>query len=196
MLLIPRPRFLGTLLLGVIVKGAILAHIVNHDPIEQSLAAPVTLLLVGLVAVVSSPFDIRRLISTRRLDGNAEMQRFVGNPSLIHAEGPITPSDLADRMGFARASVTAIIDQLEAKQLVRRVPHPSDGRSLGRVRPGRPHVLAPVYCPFFESLADMVEEYTAAELDVIARAFDDVATRQKAAADQLDSTIKDAEADS
>jgi hypothetical protein len=53
--------------------------------------------------------------------------------------------------------------------------------------PAAVHVLAPVYGPFFESLAEMVENYTIAELGLIARAFDDVATRQKVAADDLNS---------
>lgn len=113
---------------------------------------------------------------------------------VIQTEGPMTPSDLADLMGFARPSVTAMIDRLETKQLLRRVPNPTDGRSLlVEFDPAAVNVLAPVYGPFFESLAEMVENYTIAELALMARAFDDVATRQKVAADHLDSvaTAKD-----
>jgi len=115
---------------------------------------------------------------------------------VIQTEGPMTPSDLADRMGFARPSVTAMIDRLETKQLLCRVPNPTDGRSLlVEFDPAAVSVLAPVYGPFFESLAEMVENYTIAELGLVARAFDDVATRQKVAADHLDSvaTAKDEE---
>ena len=108
---------------------------------------------------------------------------------LIQSEGPTTPSELADRMGFARASITAMIDRLEAKRLLRRVAHPNDGRRLVvEFDPAAIQALAPIYGPFFESLAEMVEDYTVAELRVVERAFNDVASRQWAAADQLDFT--------
>lgn len=106
---------------------------------------------------------------------------------LIQSDGPISPSDLATRLGFARPSVTAIIDRLEAKNLVRRVAHPEDGRRLLiEFDPAAIDRLAPVYGPFFESLKDALDGYTADELAVIARSFNDFAARQKAAADQLD----------
>jgi DNA-binding MarR family transcriptional regulator len=43
--------------------------------------------------------------------------------------GGVTPVTLAERMGIDRAAVTRIIDQLEAKNLIRRTPHPTDRRS-------------------------------------------------------------------
>jgi DNA-binding MarR family transcriptional regulator len=43
--------------------------------------------------------------------------------------GAVTPVALAARMGIDRAAVTRIVDQLERKKLVRRTPHPTDGRS-------------------------------------------------------------------
>jgi len=62
-------------------------------------------------------------------------------------------------MGFAKASVTAMVDRLEAKRLLRRMPHPKDGRShLVEFDPAAVDSLAPVYGPFFESLAEMVED--------------------------------------
>ena len=106
---------------------------------------------------------------------------------LIQASGPITPADLAERLGFAPASVTAMMDRLEAKGLLRRVPHPSDGRRLlVEFHPGAMAVLAPVYEPFFTSLQEMLTGYDDRELAVIERAFNDVAQRQLAAASQLD----------
>lgn len=44
--------------------------------------------------------------------------------------GPLTPKELARHCGLAPASVTALIDRLERKGRVRRVPHPADGRRL------------------------------------------------------------------
>jgi uncharacterized membrane protein YphA (DoxX/SURF4 family) len=63
MLLIPRYRFVGCLLLGVILEGAIVTHVVNANPIGESIAAPVTFLLVVIVAVASSPIRLRHLVT-------------------------------------------------------------------------------------------------------------------------------------
>lgn len=61
MLLLPRYRFAGCLLLGVILEGAIVTHVVNDNPIGESIAAPVTLLLMVIVGVASSPIRIGQL---------------------------------------------------------------------------------------------------------------------------------------
>ncbi len=110
---------------------------------------------------------------------------------LIQSRGPLTPADLAEHMGFAPASVTAMMDRLEAKGLLRRVPHPSDGRRLlVEFDPRATELLAPVYGPFFASLEEMLTNYDDAELAVIARAFTDVAERQLAAANDLDAATQ------
>ena len=55
LLLVPRRRFLGAVLLGVILIGAVLTHIVNQDPLSESVMAPICLALVGIVAYASRP---------------------------------------------------------------------------------------------------------------------------------------------
>jgi uncharacterized membrane protein YphA (DoxX/SURF4 family) len=62
LLIIPRHRFIGCLLLGVILEGAIITHVVNANPIGESIAAPVTLFLVVIVALASSPIRMRHLV--------------------------------------------------------------------------------------------------------------------------------------
>lgn len=62
MLLLPRHRFVGCLLLTVILEGAIVTHVVNDNPIGESAAAPVTLLLVAIVAFGSSPIRVKHLV--------------------------------------------------------------------------------------------------------------------------------------
>lgn len=105
---------------------------------------------------------------------------------LVEAEGPLTPAGLADRLGFAPASVTAMVDRLEAKGLLRRLPHPDDGRRLLiDFHPGARSMLAPVYGPFFASLHEMLTHYDDGELELMARAFTDIAERQLTAADQI-----------
>jgi uncharacterized membrane protein YphA (DoxX/SURF4 family) len=58
LLLFPRRRFLGAALLGVILVGAVLTHVVNQDPVSEAVMAPTCLALVGIVACSS-----RRVVS-------------------------------------------------------------------------------------------------------------------------------------
>jgi DNA-binding MarR family transcriptional regulator len=44
--------------------------------------------------------------------------------------GPLTPKELVRHSGLAPASVTALIDRLERKGIVRRTAHPDDRRSI------------------------------------------------------------------
>jgi DNA-binding MarR family transcriptional regulator len=44
--------------------------------------------------------------------------------------GVLTPAEIADRLGSARATVTGVLDSLEKRGLVRRLPHPEDRRRL------------------------------------------------------------------
>jgi DNA-binding MarR family transcriptional regulator len=46
---------------------------------------------------------------------------------------PLMPSDLADKCGVTRATMTGLLDGLERQQLLQREPEPSDRRTL-RVR--------------------------------------------------------------
>jgi uncharacterized membrane protein YphA (DoxX/SURF4 family) len=50
LLVVPRRRLLGAALLGVILVGAVLTHIVNGDPLSQAVMAPICLALVAIVA--------------------------------------------------------------------------------------------------------------------------------------------------
>jgi DNA-binding MarR family transcriptional regulator len=105
---------------------------------------------------------------------------------LVQQRGPLTPGAIAEQLGFAPASVTAMVDRLEAKRLLRRVPHPSDGRRrLVEFDPEAMARLQPVYASFFTSLNEMLAGYDDHELAVIDRAFRDVAERQLAAAHEL-----------
>lgn len=48
----------------------------------------------------------------------------------LRARGPLPPSALAERLGIASASVTAMLDRLTLAGLLVRRPHPTDRRSL------------------------------------------------------------------
>ena len=55
LLLSPRRRFLGAALLVVILVGATLTHVVNGDPLSESVSAPLHLVLAAMVAWASRP---------------------------------------------------------------------------------------------------------------------------------------------
>ena len=49
---------------------------------------------------------------------------------LLRDHGPMSPSELGDRLIVTRATVTGLLDSLERRGFVRRIAHPSDRRSL------------------------------------------------------------------
>ncbi len=49
---------------------------------------------------------------------------------LADSESPLPPNQIADRLIISRATVTGLIDSLEQREYVRRLPHPSDRRML------------------------------------------------------------------
>lgn len=57
LLVIPRKRarFLGAIGLVFVLTGAVTTHIVNHDPLGESLSAPIHLLITGVIALVNWP---------------------------------------------------------------------------------------------------------------------------------------------
>ncbi len=52
-----------------------------------------------------------------------------GVQSVIRGLGPLTPTVLAARLGMAPPTVTAWVKRLEANGQIRKLPHPTDGRS-------------------------------------------------------------------
>jgi DNA-binding MarR family transcriptional regulator len=49
---------------------------------------------------------------------------------LADSESPLPPNQIADRLIISRATVTGLVDSLEQREYVRRLPHPSDRRML------------------------------------------------------------------
>lgn len=86
---------------------------------------------------------------------------------LLERFGPLTAGELSLRSGLAPASVTGLVDRLVRKGLVRRGPHPRDGRrvlietvaSTVGTGPGREYTL---------SVRDLCAEYTNDQLAAIA----------------------------
>jgi DNA-binding MarR family transcriptional regulator len=49
---------------------------------------------------------------------------------VLRDRGPITPSELGERLIVTRATVTGVVDSLERRGFARRRPNPDDRRSL------------------------------------------------------------------
>lgn len=49
---------------------------------------------------------------------------------LADAPSPLPPNEIADRLIISRATVTGLLDSLERREYVRRLPHPSDRRMI------------------------------------------------------------------
>lgn len=56
--------------------------------------------------------------------------RFMVLIQLYTTTGPLSPAELAERIGVTRATMTGLLDTLEHGGAVQRTPHPSDGRGL------------------------------------------------------------------
>jgi DNA-binding MarR family transcriptional regulator len=106
---------------------------------------------------------------------------------LLDRSGPLTAGELARRSGLAPASVTGLIDRLERKGFVRRIPNPSDRRSvLVKVDTERLFAsMAPLFADWVRSLEELYAGYTDEELETILRFLTEVARRQRQATIEL-----------
>jgi hypothetical protein len=61
-----RFRFLGAAALVLLLDGAVTTHVVNHDPLSESLAAPIHLVIAIVIALANWPADWRHLLRPAR----------------------------------------------------------------------------------------------------------------------------------
>ncbi|OLF10228.1 hypothetical protein BLA60_17485 [Actinophytocola xinjiangensis] len=73
LLVIPdrRTRFAGATALVFVLTGATTTHIVNHDPISESISAPSYLVVTTVMALANWPADWRDVLRPRRDAVNA-----------------------------------------------------------------------------------------------------------------------------
>jgi DNA-binding MarR family transcriptional regulator len=106
---------------------------------------------------------------------------------LLERSGPLTAGELARQSGLAPASVTGLINRLEAKGFARRVPNPGDGRSvLVEVDSERVYAtVAPLFADWVGSLYELYAGYTDEQLEVILHFLTEAARRQQEATARL-----------
>jgi len=102
---------------------------------------------------------------------------------LLDRSGPLTAGELARRSGLAPASVTGLVDRLERKGFVRRVPNPDDRRSvLVEVEAERVFAsMAPLFADWLRSLEELYAGYTDEQLETILHFLIEAARRQRQA---------------
>jgi len=73
---------------------------------------------------------------------------------LLHASArPSGPSQLRQHLGTDTAGMTRLLDRLEAKELLRRVPHPEDGRAILIELTDEGRALVPRIPPIFGAVS-------------------------------------------
>jgi DNA-binding MarR family transcriptional regulator len=107
---------------------------------------------------------------------------------LLDRFGPLTGRQLAKRSGLAPATVTGLVDRLEAKGFARRRANPRDGRSiLIETVPGRLDELGPLFSDWVQALEELSSHYSDAELAAIISFLTEAASRQREATARLTS---------
>jgi DNA-binding MarR family transcriptional regulator len=89
--------------------------------------------------------------------------------------GAESPKDLVAALNLTSGSITAMLDRLERKDLIRRRPHPVDRRGL--IIEIQPHVfkqLAPIYRTFGEAVANLSDKRASEDVAVIIDAMRDL----------------------
>jgi DNA-binding MarR family transcriptional regulator len=102
---------------------------------------------------------------------------------LLERFGPLTAGELASHAGLAPPSVTGLVNRLEAKGFVRRVPHPSDRRSI-LIEVDRERVMAsiaPLFVDWVHSLHELYAGYSDEQLETILHFLTEAARRQREA---------------
>ncbi|MCE9597524.1 MAG: MarR family transcriptional regulator [Spirochaetia bacterium] len=82
----------------------------------------------------------------------------------------ITPSELADLVGVERASVTGILDWLENRKFIRRIPDPVDRRKVTISLNSRSQKeYESILKTYWKSCADLVGDLTAVEQNALSK---------------------------
>ncbi|MEU9985768.1 MarR family transcriptional regulator [Streptomyces sp. NPDC048045] len=104
----------------------------------------------------------------------------------LQRRGPLTAKDLAGLTGLAPASVTGLLDRLEAKGFVHRVKHPTDKRRvLVELNQKKIAELAVFFEDWARDVVEACEEFSTDELDTVIRFLSVMSERQRAAATRL-----------
>ncbi|WP_235030221.1 MarR family winged helix-turn-helix transcriptional regulator [Nonomuraea solani] len=105
---------------------------------------------------------------------------------LLQRLGPLTAGEIAQHAGLAPATVSGLIDRLEAKWLVRRVRDTKDRRRvIVEINYERLAGFGELFEPFVVALSQLYERYTDDELELILDFLNRSTALQRAATEGL-----------
>jgi hypothetical protein len=115
-----------------------------------------------------------------RLDALAAAQLGIARNDLrclnLLESGPLTPRVIGERLDLTSGSVTALVDRLEKRQLVRRLPDPGDRRGvLVEATALVYRELMAIYRPVGEAVSRLAERYGEERAGAAAKHLGDVA---------------------
>lgn len=93
---------------------------------------------------------------------------------VIDREGPCTPSQLAERTGYRRATLTGVLARLEQERWITREHAPSDRRSVLLSSTDRFDELRKLYAPLDDAATMLTENLTAEERGKFERTLVDI----------------------
>lgn len=85
---------------------------------------------VSIFQVMHAAHEIEARLERALGEHELSIARYGVLDQLARAAEPLTLSDLAARLSCVRSNITQLVDRLDADGLVRRVPDPSDRRSI------------------------------------------------------------------
>ncbi len=89
-------------------------------------AAQATAITLGIRAIVLGNDRYRRTLGAELGLGDSEIHALAH----LYRAGPLTPTDLAERLGYGTGSTTAVLDRVQDAGYIERIPHPHDRRRL------------------------------------------------------------------
>jgi DNA-binding MarR family transcriptional regulator len=105
---------------------------------------------------------------------------------LLDRFGPLTAGELGDKSALAPASITGLVDRLEKKGFVKRVPDAADGRRVRiQMRPESLAAFAPLFTDLVEQMESLCAKYSVEDLETIAAFMNEAARRQHECAARL-----------
>jgi DNA-binding MarR family transcriptional regulator len=89
---------------------------------------------------------------------------------VIQRHGPLTAKELAALTQLTSGAITGVVDRLERAGYARRLPNPSDRRSIliALAPEAAERHIAPLFAPMDEAMTELYARYSDAELAVIA----------------------------
>lgn len=140
------------------------------------------LMVAGQELSAAAVFFHARVAETLRL-GLADTKAL----DVLQRHGEVTPKELGQLTGLAPASITDMVDRLQERGLVRRRPHPDDGRRvlISVVPEVLQPAMIPLFTPFVTALQERYAQLDDAQLALLAEIFHDIAAIQMEAAHNL-----------